>query len=193
MRNFIALIVALLTVSCAGSGSKHASDAAQDTTATAADGSKVLVAYFSATGTTKKVAQLIANETGGTLYEIIPDKPYTSTDLDWHVDTSRSTIEMHDEKCRPTLGGEKIDMSKYNVIFLGFPNWWDLPPRQINSFIEAYNLEGKKIIPFMTSGGSTTANSEKSLKALYPNLDWQPAKLLNNTDSLAIWAKQQVK
>ncbi len=192
MKNLIAIILVLLTVSCSGSGSNQATDTSSDTTATA-DGSKVLVAYFSATGTTKKVAQLIANETGGTLYEITPDKPYTTADLDWHVDTSRSSVEMHDEKCRPALGGEKIDMGKYNVIFLGFPNWWDLPPRQINSFIEAHNLEGKKIIPFMTSGGSTTANSEKSLKALYPALDWQPAKLLNNTDSLAIWARQQIQ
>lgn len=195
MNKLIAIILAAITLSCTGNSKRQqASDNnAIPDTAVATSAGNTLVAYFSATGTTKKVAEQIAQATGASLYEITPDRPYTSADLDWNVETSRSSIEMHDDNCRPDLGGEKIDLGKYDVIFLGFPNWWNLPPRQINTFIETHDLSGKKIIPFMTSGGSTIDNSEKYLKELYPRLNWHPGKLLNSTDSLTIWATQAIK
>ena len=140
---------------------------------------KILVAYFSCTGTTEKVAEAIAETTGGKLYRITPAKAYTSADLDWQNKTSRSSVEMADDKSRPALGGEAIDPKDYDVIFIGYPIWWDLCPRPVNTFLEKYDFSGKTIMPFATSGGSSIANSVKQLKKLYPKVVWQDGKLLN--------------
>lgn len=155
---------------------------------------KILVAYFSCTGTTEKVAEAIAETTGGKLYRITPAAPYTSADLDWQNKKSRSSREMADHKSRPALGGEPLDPKDYDVIFIGYPIWWDLCPRPVNTFLEKYDFSGKTIIPFATSGGSSIANSVKQLKKLYPKAVWKDGKLLNGSaKQTAVWAKQTIE
>ena len=128
---------------------------------TAKEGPKILVAYFSCTGNTESVAKSISKATGGTLYKITPKKAYSSADLDWRDKNSRSSIEMNDDNSRPELGGETLNMNNYDTVFIGYPIWWDLCPRPVNTFIEKYNLSGKTVIPFATSGGSSINNSVK--------------------------------
>lgn len=133
---------------------------------------KTLVAYFSATGTTARAAQQIANETGGELYEIAPAQPYTAVDLDWNNKQSRSSVEMNDPKSRPALKAKKADIGSYDTVYLGYPIWWGVAPRIINTFIESHDLRGKRVLPFATSGGSGIERSVEELEAAYPELDW---------------------
>ena len=152
---------------------------------------KILVAYFSCTGTTEKVADAIAKAIGGKLYQITPATAYTSADLDWNDKASRSSVEMATENSRPELGGEPIDIKDYDIIFLGYPIWWDLCPRPVNTFLEKYDFSGKTVIPFATSGGSPITNSVKQFKKLYPNLTWKEGKLFNSGVEKAVeWSKQ---
>lgn len=132
---------------------------------------KILVAYFSATGTTRNAACKLAEAMNGDLHEIKPETPYTSADLDWHDKQSRSTIEMHDPSSRPAIVGKIGNMAEYDVVFIGFPIWWYTAPTIINTFIESYDLQGKILIPFATSGGSTIEKSGKDLKTAYPKLN----------------------
>ena len=159
--------------------------------AKAADGTKTLVAYFSATGTTERVAKMIAAATGGELYKIRPEKEYSADDLDWTVETSRCSKENADPKSRPAIVMDKKSLDGYDVIYLGLPNWWNGAPRIINTFVETYGLKGQKVIPFMTSGGSTIENSEKQLKKEYPEVNWQKGKLLNDATQKEVdeWVK----
>ncbi len=143
---------------------------------------KVLVAYVSMTGNTAKVAQLLADVTGGELYEIAPETRYTDEDLDWRNEQSRCFVEMHDLKFRPALKGKKADIADYDVIYLGYPIWWNIAPTLVNTFIEAHSLKGKTVVPFATSGGSTIENSVKELKKAYPEIDWKEGRLLNGAD-----------
>ena len=122
--------------------------------------SKKLVAFFSASGTTKKVAQMIAEEVKADLFEIEPKVPYTKADLDWMNKKSRSSVEMSDKKYRP-----EIMKSSYDEILLGFPIWWYVAPTIINTFLEAYDFSGKKIVLFATSGGSGFGNTVKELQS----------------------------
>ena len=140
---------------------------------------KVLVAYFSATGTTEGVAKLIATATGGELYKIQPEQEYSAAYLDWTVKTSRCSRENDDPKSRPAIVKSKSSLDGYDTIYLGYPNWWNGAPRIINTFVEAYGLKGKMVIPFMTSGGSQIENSERMLKEEYPDVNWKKGKLLN--------------
>lgn len=153
---------------------------------TASAKKKTLVAYFSATGTTEHVAKMIANATGGELLKIQPTKEYSAADLDWRNPKSRSSMENANAKARPTFIKGKTDPNKYDVIYLGYPNWWNGAPRIINSFVEAYKLKGKTVIPFMTSGGSRIENSVTQLKKLYPQVKWQKGKLLNGATQKSI-------
>ena len=132
---------------------------------------KPLIVYFSATGTTAKAARTIAEVTGGTLYEIVPQQAYSSDDLDWNDRQSRSSVEMNDPQARPALKGTKPDISAYNVIFIGYPIWWDQAPRIIDTFIESHDLNGKTLVPFATSGGSGITGSVRELKRTYPKLE----------------------
>lgn len=150
------------------------------------DGAEILVAYFSATGTTERVAGEIAEATGGQLYEIVPEKEYTSADLNWNDDRSRSSLEMNNPQSRPALGGSPVDVAAYGVVFIGYPIWWDQAPRIVNTFIESHDLKGKTVIPFATSGGSGISNSVEVLKKTYPGLNIQEGKLLNNASSATI-------
>lgn len=147
---------------------------------------KILVAYFSATGTTADAAKKLIKVTGGELYVITPVKPYTSEDLDWNDKQSRSSVEMNDPKSRPAIKGKKENIADYDVVFIGYPIWWDLAPRIINTFIESHNLKGKAVIPFATSGGSSINNSMATLKRTYPDLNWLTGKLLNRMSDGAI-------
>ena len=146
----------------------------------------ILVAYFSATGTTARAAEKLADVTGGELYSITPVESYTSADLDWNDKQSRSSVEMKDPKSRPALKGKKENIADYDVVFIGYPIWWDLAPRVVNTFIESHNLKGKTVIPFATSGGSTLAGSASALKRSYPSLNWKEGRLLNPTDEKTI-------
>ena len=153
---------------------------------------KILVAYFSATGVTARAAQKVAEATGGEVYAITPAKPYTDADLDWRDKQSRSSVEMNDPKARPALGGERLDVSEYDIVFIGYPIWWNQAPRLINTFIESHNLKGKTVIPFATSGGSTIAGSAATLKRSYPALEWKEGRLFNRADekTLRTWIER---
>lgn len=125
--------------------------------------SKVLVAYFSASGVTAKLAERLASAIGADLHEIKPEKPYTSADLDWRDSNSRSSVEMKDKSFRPTIANSVENMDQYDTVFVAFPIWWYVAPTIINTFLEAYNLDGKKIIPLATSGSSGMGNTNKEL------------------------------
>lgn len=150
---------------------------------------KVLVAYFSASGITKGVAEKIAEVTGGNLYQIQPEQPYTDADLDWRDSTSRSSVEMKDLSSRPAIVGKVENIAQYDTVYVGFPIWWYTAPTIINTFIEANDFQGKVMIPFATSGGSTIDKAAIDLARTYPNLNWQPGRLLNhaNNDTIRAW------
>lgn len=149
---------------------------------------KVLVAYFSATGTTEDVAEKIAAVTGGELHEIAPEQAYTNADLDWNNRQSRSSVEMNDPKSRPALKEKKANMADYDVVYIGFPIWWGVAPHIVNTFIESHDLKGKTLIPFATSGGSGISQAVAALRKAYPDLNWQAGKLLNRADERTIRA-----
>lgn len=126
--------------------------------------SKTLVAYFSASGVTARLAEKVAKVVNGDLYEIVPAKPYTAADLDWTNDKSRSSVEMKNKSFRPEISGKAENMSDYDTIYLGFPIWWYVAPTIINTFLESYDLSGKTIIPFATSGNSGMGGTNAELK-----------------------------
>ena len=156
---------------------------------------KLLVVYFSATGITAKAARTIADVTGGTLYEIVPQQSYTADDLDWNDRQSRSSVEMNNPQARPALKDTKPDVAAYDIIFIGYPIWWDQAPRIINTFIESYDLKGKTLVPFATSGGSSITGSVNALRKAYPDLEWQDGRLLNGASRNAIrnWVCDMMK
>lgn len=125
--------------------------------------SRKLVAYFSATGTTAKVAETLADAIGADIYEIGPEIPYTEADLNWRDANSRSSVEMNDPHSRPAVAGKRDNMSDYDTIFVGFPIWWYVAPTIINTFLESYDMAGKTIIPFATSGGSGLGKTNEKL------------------------------
>lgn len=154
---------------------------------------KVLVAYFSASGVTAKVAGNLANAIGADLYEIAPEVPYTDADLNWMDKKSRSTVEMEDRSCRPAIGTKVDDMSQYDTVFVGFPMWWYREPSIIDTFMEAYDLSGKKVVPFATSGSSDIADSYKNLQALAPDAQVVKGKRFPadaSQSSLGDWARE---
>ena len=155
--------------------------------------SKKLVAYFSASGITRNVAKLVAEAAGADLYEITTKESYTKADLNWMDKKSRSSVEMADIKSRPALSSKPKNLADYNTVYIGFPIWWDLAPRIINTFIESCDLTGKTIIPFATSGGSSISNAEKELQKTYPTIKWQKGKLLNNAslEDVKQWIKNK--
>ena len=172
MKHLKIFLLAVLTVFATSACS-------QNKTQNIMEKKKVVVVYFSATGTTDQVAKQIAKNADADICEIAPAKPYSSADLDWTNKQSRSSVEMNNPKARPEIKALSVDVSKYDYIFLGYPIWWDLAPRTVNSFIDATELTGKTVIPFATSGSSTIANSVAVLKKSYPKIKWQTGKLLN--------------
>ena len=171
MKQIIFIFMSLLCFSCSSKAQNQIAD-----TNVQSD-KKILVAYFSCTGTTEKVADAIAKTVGGKLYRITPATAYTSADLDWNNKSSRSSIEMTTENSRPELGGEALELKDYDVVFLG-----------------KYDFSGKTVIPFATSGGSSITNSVKQLKKLYPKITWGEGQLLNGSVKQAgEWAKQVIR
>lgn len=156
---------------------------------------KVLVVYFSATGTTKSAAGKVKKATGGKLYQIKPAKKYTSADLDYNNDDCRANKEQNDENSRPKIKGKVKNIRKYDVIFVGYPIWWGKEPMIIRTFLESYNLKGKKIVPFCTSGGSGISGSMKGVKAAAKGAKVVSGKDLTNSSAKSVqkWAKKKMK
>lgn len=154
---------------------------------------KKLVAYFSASGTTKKTAERLAAAVGADLFEIKPAVPYTHADLDWTNSKSRSTVEMKDPESRPEIVSRCENMDEYDTVYIGFPIWWYVAPTIINTFIESYDFSGKTIIPFATSGGSGMGKTIDVLKKLCPNAVWKKGGIVNrmSEQELAEWAQKQ--
>lgn len=153
--------------------------------------SKKLVAYFSASGTTKRIAEMVAEVAGADLYEIEPTVPYTKADLNWMDKTSRSSVEMKDKTSRPEIKPTDAKVADYDEILIGFPIWWYVAPTIINTFLEKYDFSGKKIILFATSGGSGFGNTIKELQPSAPQAQFVEGKLLNhvNKKSIEEWVK----
>ena len=155
--------------------------------------SKTLVAYFSASGTTAKVAKKMAEAIGADLFEIKPETPYTGADLNWQNKNSRSSVEMNDRSSRPAIAVKVADMPQYDVVFVGFPVWWYREPSIIDTFMESYDFAGKTVIPFATSGGSGLGDSAVNMQKLAKG-----AKVVNgkrfsgsaSAEELKAWADQ---
>lgn len=152
---------------------------------------KKLVAYFSASGTTKKTAEMVAEAAGADLYEITPAVAYTKADLNWMDKKSRSSVEMSDKKIRPEMTDTDAGIENYDEILLGFPIWWYVAPTIINTFLEAYDFTGKKITLFATSGGSGFGKTVQELQPSAPGAEIREGKLLNDGSKQAIenWVK----
>jgi len=139
----------------------------------------ILVAYFSCSGVTAQAAKALAEATGADLYEIKPEVPYASADLDWNNPGSRSSIEMKDAASRPAIAGTVTNMDQYDTVFIGFPIWWYVAPTIINTFLESCDFSNKTIVPFATSGGSGLGKTEENLWGSCPaSANWKPGKLL---------------
>lgn len=152
---------------------------------------KKLVAYFSASGVTKKAAEILAEAAGADLYEISPKIPYTTADLNWMDKKSRSSVEMNDPASRPALADMSAGIDGYDVIFVGFPVWWYTAPAIIRTFLEAYDFSGKVIVPFATSGGSGLGRTAETLQELVPAAVVKDGRLLNGkirAEELKKWA-----
>lgn len=198
MKNFSALFLLTLTIllsACQNNQNNQNNAAASAEEAASAEAKKTtLVAYFSASDAhiTAQVAKTLAEAADADLFEIVPEKIYTADDLNWNDKKSRSTIEMKDSTARPAVASKVDNMDQYTTIYVGFPIWWYTAPRIVNTFLEQYDLTGKTIIPFATSGGSDMGNSGEDLKkASAPNANWiLPGKVLNGNppvDSLKVW------
>ena len=149
---------------------------------------KTLVAYFSASGITAKLAASLAEVTGASLYEITPEIPYSPADLDWRDKNSRSSVEMRDPASRPAIAGRLEDISDYDTVFIGFPIWWYVAPTIINTFLESYDLSGKTLIPFATSGGSGMGKTADRLRPSCPGSQLLEGRVLSPSE-----AKTEIK
>jgi flavodoxin len=148
------------------------SEPSTDPDSTTNTDTKVLVAYFSATNNTRPLAEYVADAAGADLYEITPAVPYTSADLNYNDSSTRATVEQNDASARPAISGSVENMADYDVVFIGYPIWWGQAPRIISTFLESYDLSGKTIIPFCTSGSSGIGSSATNLHSLAPNANW---------------------
>ena len=183
MKKTVIMLTALLAISLSACSQSHKKENNEM--------KKTLVAYFSASGVTRGVAKQLAEVTGADLHEIKPAQPYTDADLDWRDKQSRSSIEMQDKNSRPAITDKLQNMQDYDVVYVGFPIWWYTCPTIINTFMEAYDFQGKTVIPFATSGGSSIKKANADLKAAYPQLKWKEGKLLNRVskDELKKWVE----
>ena len=182
MKKLMILALAVLAlVSCNQNGKKENAEQQKHSA----------VAYFSATGTTQAVAELLAQAADADLIAIEPEEAYTDADLDWHDSLSRSSVEMRDPEARPVMKAIEADFTPYDTIYLGFPIWWGVAPRIINTFIETANLQGKVIRTFATSGTSDIDGAAEALALAYPELQWETSRLLNDTnfEELCDWAQ----
>ncbi|WP_405340438.1 flavodoxin [Ruminococcus sp.] len=164
-----------------------ATDAADATEASS--NSKTLVVFFSATGTTKGVAQMIADATGADTYEILAAQTYTEADLNWNDKNSRTTTEQNDKSVRPEIGSEKLSLDGYSTIYIGYPIWWGEEPRIMDTFAQSYDFTGKTMIPFCTSGGSGIGSSGKNLAEIAGTGNWVEGDRLSADTDIAAWIK----
>ena len=171
-RITMVLSVALAVVLCACAGNKSQQESQQSNNENM-EKKTTLVAYFSATGTTKAAAEKLAQVVDADLHEIQPEQPYTDADLDWHNQQSRSSVEMKDKSSRPAIKNKVENMDQYTTVYIGYPIWWYIAPTIINTFVEQYNLEGKTVIPFFTSGGSEAGETMKYLTPSAPKANWK--------------------
>ncbi len=151
-----------------------------------------MITYFSTSGATKKLASTLAVVVDGDLFEIRPIVPYTAADLDWRDKTSRSTIEMNDTACRPPIANAVTDIDQYETIYIGFPIWWYEAPRIIQTFLESYDLTGKTVIPFATSGGSEMGNTDAILQRSAKSANWKLGKRMRadaSVHEVAAWVE----
>ena len=156
---------------------------------------KKLVAYYSASGVTKNVAELLAQAANADLYEIKPKVPYTAADLNWMDKKSRSTLEMKDKSSRPEIADRGAEIENYDTVFLGFPIWWYTAPTIVNTFLESYDFSGKTVVLFATSGGSRFGKTAKDLEVSAPKANVIEGKILNgrqDVESLRAWAEEVV-
>ncbi len=195
MKKLVSILaLALILGACQNTAQNNNTAADGDAGASDSTAKTTLVAYFSASEAhiTAQVAKTLAEACDADLFEIVPEQVYTAEDLDWRNEQSRSTIEMKDSTARPAVASKVENMAQYNTIYVGFPIWWYTAPRIINTFLEQYDLTGKTIIPFATSGGSDMGKSGEDLqKASAPAANWiLPGKVLNGNppvDSLKTW------
>ena len=180
----LAIAVVFCLAACGGQDKQEetAPDNAAQTTDTA-ESSDTLVVYFSATGTTRGVAEIIAKVTGGDLYEIIPEEPYTDTDLDYNDSKSRATREQNDESVRPQIDGKDISLDSYTTIYIGYPIWWGQEPRIMDTFVENHDFGDKTVIPFCTSGSSNIDKSSSNLSEKAGSGKWLKGDRLEGSSS----------
>ncbi|MDE6691321.1 MAG: flavodoxin [Clostridia bacterium] len=179
LKAFLAAIVVLVTAlafAACGTGTDSGKNTGDngDKTDGSAD-AKILVVYFSATNTTKGVAQKIQTATGSAIYEIVPAVPYTQADLNYNTDC-RANSEQNDPEARPAISGSVDNIGQYDTVFIGYPIWWGQAPKIIYTFIESYDFSGKTLIPFCTSGSSPMGSSATNLQKLTPNATWLGGK-----------------
>lgn len=189
MRKCLAvLLTALFICSLATCAASEA--ATQQTESTEAEGTKILVAYFSATGNTKPIAEEIAQLTGADLFEIVPADLYTEEDLNYHDDDCRANQEQNDAAARPEIADEVENMENYDIVFLGHPIWWGEEPRILDTFLESYDLSGKTVVNFCTSGGSGITTAAEHLKELAPDANWLEGHRFQtgaDTETIQVW------
>lgn len=186
MKKIMAIVMAaglFLVNACAAKNNEKPTETQKE--------SSVLVAYFSAQGHTKSLAEKIAKVTGGDLFEIVPEQPYTEEDLDGWNESARGTRESKDRSTRPKVKSRVENFEKYDTIYLGFPIWWYTAPTIVNTFLDSYDTAGKVIIPFATSGGSEIGETEKDLRVSAPKAVFKPGKVMNNysVEDVAGWIK----
>lgn len=190
----LCLVMALLLVSCANASAEndvtnenntsvtqdanHTENTTESSTLPSNEGTvdNILVAYFSCTGNTAQMADYIAQKTGGFLYDITPDMPYTNEDLDYSNASCRSNLEYKDSSSRPQIAERIKDFDKYDTIYIGYPIWYGDAPRIIYTFLESYDFSGKTIIPFCTSEQTDITKSESNIKKLAPKATWKKGK-----------------
>ena len=178
---FLAALTICLMTACGSSADKNSpSPAAQD--------NKILVAYFSCTGNTKKAALEVAEILKADTFEIVPEKPYTSEDLDYNVENCRANVEQKNSDARPAIA-KKIDAAQYKTIVIAFPIWWGAEPRIIDTFVESCDLAGKVVVPVCTSGGSDIITATKNLQALCKGATVKDGKRLGiiSKDEVKTW------
>ena len=204
MKKIIALLIAFLMVfgltACGGGNSENTEDSSSETAAESSSeettaeepqtDSGVLVVYFSATGTTKGVAEKIASVTGADLYEIKAAQEYTAEDLDWNDSDSRTTHEQNDPAVRPEIGSDPVSLEGYSTIYIGFPIWWGEEPRIMDTFVESYDFDGITMIPFCTSSSSGIGMSGKNLESNAGSGKWLDGERFSGSvseDELQTW------